>query len=122
VTEAPPPYHAEPDAEPAAARNAPTMATSASGSTSAPPPVPILKTLFFKDLDGKSLVLNDVAIDTPLSTVFQRLAREKAMDIEWLRFIWSGKQLKGDKTVGDYGIMNESTIHIVARLRGGQQA
>ena len=84
--------------------------------------MPILKTLFFKDLDGKSLVLNDVSIDTRLSAVFRRLAQEKAMDVEWLRFIWSGKQLNGDKTVRDYGIMNESTIHIVARLRGGRHA
>ena len=27
-----------------------------------------------------------------------------------------------DRTVRDYGIMNESTIHIVARLQGGWQA
>lgn len=129
VTEPPPPYNAEPDAEPDAARGVPAAASRAARVPAAAPPPPtpsssaprMLKTLFFKDLDGKSLVLNDVPIDAPLSTVFQRLAHEKAIDVEWLRFIWSGKQLKGDKTVRDYGIMNESTIHIVARLRGGHQ-
>ncbi|KAL1891278.1 hypothetical protein Sste5346_007737 [Sporothrix stenoceras] len=118
VTEAPPPYNAEPDAEPAPMVARPSTAAAPSAPRAAPH---ILKTLFFKDLDGKSLVLNDVPIDLPLSAVFRRLAHEKAIDVEWLRFIWSGKQLKDNKTVRDYGIMNESTIHIVARLRGGRQ-
>ncbi|ERT02894.1 uncharacterized protein SPSK_09716 [Sporothrix schenckii 1099-18] len=126
VVEAPPPYNAEPDAPVQVARKAtapvPAPATAASSSSSAGPSVPVLKTLFFKDLDGKSLVLRDVGIDTRMSAVFRRLAEEKSMDVEWLRFIWSGKQLNGNLTVRDYGIMNESTIHIVARLRGGHDS
>ncbi|KIH86904.1 hypothetical protein SPBR_08646 [Sporothrix brasiliensis 5110] len=126
VVEAPPPYNVEPDAPVQVARKAtapvPAPATAASSSSSAAPSVPVLKTLFFKDLDGKSLVLSDVGIDTRMSAVFRRLAEEKSMDTEWLRFIWSGKQLNGNLTVRDYGIMNESTIHIVARLRGGHDS
>ncbi|CAK7226115.1 hypothetical protein SCUCBS95973_006090 [Sporothrix curviconia] len=120
VAEAPPPYNSNTDAEPSKVAGG---SESQSERTSLPAPRDTaisLKTLFFRDLDGKSLALADVDIDTQMSDVFQRLGREKAMDTEWLRFIWSGKQLSGDKTVRDYGIMNESTIHIVARLRGGR--
>lgn len=55
----------------------------------------MLQTLFFRDLDGKSLTLRDVSIDTKMKDVFHRLGQEKAIDTEWLRFIWSGKQLSG---------------------------
>ncbi|CAK7206375.1 hypothetical protein SEUCBS139899_009167 [Sporothrix eucalyptigena] len=134
ITEAPPPYDAEPDAMPSsssaakpsslkstlAIREAAVPSASSASASNSTRSTPQLKTLFFRDLDGKSLALSDVSIDTKMSDVFQRLGREKALDIEWLRFIWSGKQLGGDKTIRDYGIMNESTIHIVARLRGGQ--
>ncbi|CAK7230415.1 hypothetical protein SBRCBS47491_007576 [Sporothrix bragantina] len=116
VTEAPPPYYGNPDAMP-------SKAGASSEKSPETAPVPALrettitiKTLFFKDLDGKSLTLTDVDVDTRMSDVFRRLGEEKAMDVEWLRFIWSGKQLNGDKTIRDYGIMNESTIHILYNI------
>jgi hypothetical protein len=54
--------------------------------------VPILKTIFFRDLDGRSLSLTDVPLDMTVQAMADRLGNEKAMDTSWLRFTWSGKQ------------------------------
>ncbi|EPE03720.1 viral ubiquitin [Ophiostoma piceae UAMH 11346] len=79
----------------------------------------VLSTLFFKDVDGKTYVLSDVDIETLVGDVIARLAREKSLEADWRSFKWSGKVLKPERTVRDYGIMNESTIHITGRLHGG---
>jgi Ubiquitin family len=61
-----------------------------------PPPYSgpmIVNNVMFRDLDGKTLTLHAISISWKVKQLRKKLGDEKALEVEFYRFIWGGKQL-----------------------------
>lgn len=73
-----------------------------------------------KGITGQSYTITCCNDDSILS-IKQQLVTRLGIELDVIRLIYSGKQLTDDQTVGGYGIENDSTVHMVNRLRGGKK-
>lgn len=74
--------------------------------------------IFVKSIDGKTRTIQ-CSRNSTIAEIKRSMQEKEGLNPDEQRLIFAGKNLDDDKTLMDYNITNDTTIHLVLRVRGG---
>ena len=74
--------------------------------------------IFVKSLTGKIETFNVNQLDT-VKEIKEKIQEKEGVSTNKQRLIFAGKQLEDHRTMEQYNIKKESTVHLMLRLDGG---
>lgn len=76
--------------------------------------------IFVRTLTGKTATIDVEGTDS-IASLKEKLREKEGIPADQQRLVFAGKLLEDDRTISDYNIRKESTVHLLLRLKGGMQ-